>query len=70
MKLSKILFMVFFVVLLPILKNYSQPVNHLIDEGDRYYKEFNNEKALEVFKNAERTDPNNFEILWRILQRK
>jgi len=66
MKLTKILFMVLFVVLLPALNNYSQPISHLIDEGDKYYKQFNNEKALEVFKNAEKTDPNNFEILWRI----
>lgn len=66
MKLSKIPFMIFFVILLPIINIFSQPINQFIDEGDKYYKEFNNEKALEVFKNAERTDPNNFEILWRI----
>ena len=52
MKLSKILFMVFIVVLIPALNNYSQPISRLIDEGDRYYKQFNNEKALEVFKKA------------------
>src|ERR1035437_3008351 len=66
MKLSKILFIAFLFILLPFLKNYSQSINKLIEEGDKYYKQFNNEKALEVFKNAEKADPNNFEILWRI----
>jgi tetratricopeptide (TPR) repeat protein len=66
MRLSKTLFMFFIVLLLPVSNIFSQPISHLIDEGDRYYKQFNNEKALEVFKNAEKTDPNNFEILWRI----
>ena len=66
MKLSKILFMVFIVVLIPALNNYSQPISRLIDEGDRYYKQFNNEKALEVFKKAEKIDATNFELLWRL----
>jgi tetratricopeptide (TPR) repeat protein len=66
MKLSKTLFIVFLIFLLPFFKNYSQSINQFIDEGDKYYKQFNNEKALEVFKNAEKSDPNHFEILWRI----
>jgi len=66
MKLSKTLFMFFIVLLLPVANIYFQPINQLIDEGDKYYKQFNNEKALEVFKKAEKTDPNNFEIFWRI----
>jgi len=66
MKLSKIFFLVFIIVLLPLINIISQPINQLIEEGDKYYKQFNNEKALEVFKNAENKYPNNFEILWRI----
>lgn len=44
-----------------------QNVDELIKEGDKYAeKEFNNYKALELYKQAEKIDPNNYEILWRI----
>jgi tetratricopeptide (TPR) repeat protein len=66
MKLSKILFGVFFIIFLPLFKIFPQPINDLLDEGDRYYKQFNNEKALEIFKNADNKYPDNFEILWRM----
>jgi len=66
MKISKTLFTVFLFLLLPLLNIYSQSVNQLIDEGDKYYKQFNNEKAWEVFKKADIKFPNNFDILWRI----
>ncbi len=45
----------------------SQNVESLIAEGDNYTsKEFNNEKALEKYLEADKISPNNWEILWRI----
>lgn len=43
-----------------------QTVEQLIEEGDKYYSQFNNEKALEVFTKAEKLFPDNWEILWRL----
>jgi tetratricopeptide (TPR) repeat protein len=43
-----------------------QTIEEFIAEGDKYYKEFNNEKALEVFQKADVEYPDNWEILWRI----
>lgn len=43
-----------------------QNINQLIDDSEKYYKEFNNEKQLEVLKKAEKLDANNWEVLWRL----
>ena len=43
-----------------------QTIEEFIAEGDKYYKEFNNEKALEVFQKADVEYPDNWEIMWRI----
>ncbi len=60
---SVLLFFFFFFSLLA----YSQTVNELIKEGDDYStKQFNNQKALEVFQKAEKLEPNNSEVLWKI----
>jgi len=56
----------FLLLLLPLAKTISQSESQLIDEGEKYYQQFNNEKALEIFKKAEKIDNNNFEILWRL----
>jgi tetratricopeptide (TPR) repeat protein len=50
----------------PVISLFAQDVETLIAEGDKYYKEFNNEKALEVYKKADVKSPDNWEILWRI----
>ena len=57
---------VFLLLILPSTKIFSQSVDQLVEEGDKYYKQFNNEKALEFFKKAEKIDSNNFEVLWRL----
>jgi tetratricopeptide (TPR) repeat protein len=45
---------------------FGQTIEEFIDEGDKYYKEFNNVKALEVFQKADVEFPDNWEIMWRI----
>lgn len=44
----------------------AQTIEQYIEEGDKYYKAFDNEKALEVFQKADVEYPDNWEILWRI----
>ena len=44
----------------------AQSIEELIIDADNYYKVFNNEKELEVLQKAEKIDPNNWEVVWRI----
>ena len=44
----------------------SQTVEDLIKEGDKYNTEFEHQKSLETYQNADKMDPSNWEILWRI----
>jgi tetratricopeptide (TPR) repeat protein len=53
-------------LILPLAYSFPQSANQLIEEGDKYYQQFNNEKALESFKKAEKIDSDGFEILWRL----
>jgi tetratricopeptide (TPR) repeat protein len=54
-----------FVLLFCGLTN-AQKVDELIAEGDKLVEQFNNQKALESYLKAEKLEPNNWEILWRI----
>jgi tetratricopeptide (TPR) repeat protein len=56
-----------FVLIIAINSNfYSQTVADLIQEGDKYYTEFDNQKALETYQKADKLYPGNWEVLWRI----
>jgi len=61
-----------FILFIPALlilfsvSNYSQSLQELIDLGDNHYKLFNNEKALEVYKKADKMYPATWEIIWRM----
>ncbi|MDP3580877.1 MAG: hypothetical protein Q8S39_03010, partial [Ignavibacteria bacterium] len=65
-QISKSLLAIFLVLILTSPSIFSQSVDPMIDEVDDYYKQFNNEKALEVLKKAEKAEPNNFEVIWRM----
>ncbi|HPI38633.1 MAG TPA: hypothetical protein PK397_11880 [Ignavibacteriaceae bacterium] len=65
--LKRIPFLVSLFVLIISRGISSQTVNELILTGDNYaLKEFNNEKALETYLQADKLSPNNWEINWRI----
>ncbi len=64
--MKKIIVTIFFVVSFFTAQITAQSIEQLIKEGDSYYEKFNNEKALEFYKKAEKLDPNNYEILWKI----
>lgn len=54
-------------ILFAMLSNiFAQNVSSLIEEAEKYYKEFNNEKALEALKKAEKIEPKNFDVLWML----
>lgn len=44
----------------------AQMIEKLIEEGDQYTEEYNNQKALDTYLKADKLYPNNWEILWRI----
>jgi tetratricopeptide (TPR) repeat protein len=44
----------------------AQTVESLIQEGDKYTEEFNNQKALETYMKADKLSPDNYQVLWRI----
>jgi tetratricopeptide (TPR) repeat protein len=45
---------------------FSQTAEELIQEGDKYNTEFNNQKSLETYQKADKLSPANWEIMWRI----
>ena len=63
-KVLNIFFLIFF-VLFGISAN-AQMIEKLLEEGDRYTEEYNNQKALDTYFKADKLYPNNWEVLWRI----
>ena len=63
---NKFFLLIFILMLTSLIRMSAQSIDALLDEGEKYYKQFNNEKALEVFKKAEKIDATNFELLWRL----
>lgn len=51
-------------ILVPSLS--AQSVKQLIDDSEKFYNEFNNEKQLELLTKAEKMEPNNWEVVWRL----
>ena len=56
--------LVFFIALSSLM--FGQHIEKLIDEGDKLSDSYNNKGALERYVQADKTSPNNWEILWRI----
>lgn len=46
--------------------SFAQSVDELLKQGDQYVAEFNHQKALDVYNQADKLSPNNWDILWRI----
>ncbi len=44
----------------------SQTVDELIKQGDQFVSDFQNQKALDTYLKAEKLEPNNWDVLWRI----
>jgi tetratricopeptide (TPR) repeat protein len=65
-KLSIITIFSFLFALLINAAAIAQTAEALIQEGDKYTEEFNNQKALDSYLKADKLSPNNWNILWRI----
>lgn len=63
-KFCGMFFLAFFLAL--TFSVHAQMVEKLVEEGDQYTEEFNNQKALDTYLKADKLYPNNWEILWRI----
>lgn len=44
----------------------SQTLEEYLEQGDKYYEQFNNEKALDTYKKADLAFQDNWQVLWRI----
>jgi len=49
-----------------ISSSFTQSVDELIKEGDKYNEVFDHQKSLESYLKADKLSPANWEILWRI----
>lgn len=65
-KQNKLILFLFLALSVAFSKTIAQSVDQAVEDAEKYYKQFNNEKALEVLQNAEKTDANNFDVLWRL----
>jgi tetratricopeptide (TPR) repeat protein len=64
MKLNSIT--VLFLLLFVSFNLYSQTVEELIQQGDKYNTTFEHWKSVEAYLKADKINPGNWEILWRI----
>ena len=64
MLIKKITF--FLLLTLFISSNYAQSLDSLLSKGDSLVEKFNDEKALEVYQQADKLFPKNWEVYWRI----
>ena len=48
------------------VSTFAQTLQELLEQGDNYYKQFDNKKALEVYQKADKMYPANWEVIWRI----
>lgn len=53
-------------ILLTVSITTAQTLDSLIQKGDKVYRQFDNEGALEIFEEADSLYPDNWEVLWRL----
>jgi tetratricopeptide (TPR) repeat protein len=56
--------LMFFLFCITILN--AQTLEELLQEGDNYYTQYDNQKALESYQKADEMYPDNWEVSWRI----
>ncbi|HCY76541.1 MAG TPA: hypothetical protein DHV28_11525 [Ignavibacteriales bacterium] len=62
LQLSSILLLVIF----GISTSFAQTLDELLKQGDQFVAEFQNQKALDTYLQADKIAPNNWEVYWRI----
>jgi tetratricopeptide (TPR) repeat protein len=46
--------------------SFAQSLDELLKQGDQYVAEFNHQKALDTYFQADKLSPDNWDVLWRI----
>ncbi len=46
--------------------SFAQTADELLKQGDQFVEEFQNQKALDTYLQADKLSPNNWDVLWRI----
>ena len=46
--------------------SFAQSLDELLKQGDQYVAEFDHQKALDNYNQADKLSPNNWDVLWRI----
>jgi len=59
-------FILIFLLIFISQNSFAQDIDELIEQGDQYYKKWENEKALDVFLKAYQIDEDNYEVVWRL----
>lgn len=62
LQLSSLLLLVIF----GISTSFAQTLDELLKQGDQFVAEFQNQKALDTYLKADKLNPNNWEVYWRI----
>jgi tetratricopeptide (TPR) repeat protein len=59
---------IFLTILISLLNSagFSQTLDELIEMGDKYSAEFKHKESLETYREADKLDPGNWEVIWRI----
>ena len=65
MKISTI-FLFLFCPFFFFSNNFAQTAEELIQQGDKYNSEFQHQKSLEAYQKADKLQPANWEIMWRM----
>ena len=63
---NRFIFSLFLVLTIAFSRTMAQTVDQAVEDAEKFYKQFNNEKALDVLQKADKANANNFEILWRL----
>lgn len=66
MKNYSLLLILFLILNLGSSVSFSQTLDELLKQGDKLVEEFNDQKALETYLQADKLYPNNWEVYWRL----
>ncbi len=64
--MKKLIYIVFLFVVSTTLFAQEAQLDSLLAVGDKYYQQFDNKAALEVYQKADKLFPDNWQVLWRI----
>ncbi len=64
--MKNLIYGILFLIISTTLFAQEAQLDSLLALGDKYYSEFNNKAALEIYQKADKLFPDNWQVLWRI----